>query len=73
MSNENQNDMESIDKKIRQSAVDNLKSLEKSLNSLNEDELLTEINEMLVACDKEELKKILQLLIDMDYSSWEEH
>jgi|DEB0MinimDraft_4_1074332.scaffolds.fasta_scaffold77023_2 uncharacterized protein YpiB (UPF0302 family) len=73
MSNENQNDMESIDKKIRQSAVDNLKSLEKSLNNLNEDELLTEINEMLVACDKEELKKILQLLIDMDYSSWEEH
>jgi len=73
MSNENQNDTESIDKKIRQSAVDNLKSLEKSLNNLNEDELLTEINEMLVACDKEELKKILQLLIDMDYSSWEEH
>ena len=73
MSNENQNDMESIDKKIQQSAVDNLKSLEKSLNSLNEDELLTEINEMLVACDKEELKKILQLLIDMHYSSWEEH
>ena len=73
MSNENQNDMEAIDKKIQQSAVDNLKSLEKSLNSLNEDELLTEINEMLVACDKEELKKILQLLIDMHYSSWEEH
>jgi len=73
MSNENQNDMESIDKKIQQSAVDNLKSLEKSLNNLNEDELLTEINEMLVACDKEELKKILQLLIDMHYSSWEEH
>jgi len=73
MSNENQNNMESIDKKIRQSAVDNLKSLEKSLNNLNEDELLTEINEMLVACDKEELKKILQLLIDMHYSSWEEH
>ena len=73
MSNENQNDMEAIDKKIQQSAVDNLKSLEKSLNSLNEDELLTEINEMLVACDKEELKKILKLLIDMHYSSWEEH
>jgi len=73
MSNENQNDMESFDKKIQQSAVDNLKSLEKSLNNLNEDELLTEINEMLVACDKEELKKILQLLIDMHYSSWEEH
>ena len=73
MSNENRNDMESIDKEIQQTAVDNLKSLEKSLNNLNENELLTEINDMLILCDKEELKKILQLLIDMNYSSWEEH
>ena len=63
------NNPEAIDKAINEVYKDGLNAMQNSLNHLNEEQLLHEIHEMLQACDKKELKKILQLLIDMSFAS----
>ena len=61
-------DMEAIDKKINEVANDDLDGLEDSLNhldSVDSDELQSKAKEMIDDCSKNELKKVLKLLIKM--------
>jgi hypothetical protein len=58
--------MDSIDKKIDKVANDNLDGLESSLNHMDImdlEEFQIEAKEMIDDCSKEEIKKVLQLLI----------
>jgi|TARA_R100001530_G_scaffold22449_1_gene18538 hypothetical protein len=58
--------MDSIDKKINKSANDNLDGLESSLNHMDIidlEEFQIEAKDMIDDCSKEEIKKVLQLLI----------
>ena len=65
-------DMETIDKKINQSANDHLDSLEKSLNDMDFDSIKSEINEMLEDCSLDELKKVAKILVTIAKKSFQD-
>ena len=70
----NSNNIGSIDKKINQSAKDNLDGLESSLNHMklmDLEEFQIQAKEMIDDCSKDELKKILNLLIKIARKSFE--
>ena len=68
----NDNDIEAIDKKINEVGSDNLDGLESSLNHMDSDELRSEAREMIDDCSKNELKKVLKLLIKISRKSFED-
>jgi|LUMF01.1.fsa_nt_gb hypothetical protein len=68
----NDNSMEAIDKKINEMGSDNLDGLESSLNHMDSDELRSEAKEMIDDCSKNELKKVLKLLIKISRKSFED-
>ena len=68
----NDNSMEAIDKKINEMGSDNLDCLESSLNHMDSDELRSEAKEMIDDCSKNELKKVLKLLIKISRKSFED-
>jgi len=68
----NDNSMEAIDKKINEMGSDNLDGLESSLNHMDSDELRSEAREMIDDCSKNELKKVLKLLIKISRKSFED-
>ena len=68
----NDNSMEAIDKKINEMGSDNLDGLESSLNHIDSDELRSEAKEMIDDCSKNELKKVLKLLIKISRKSFED-
>ena len=65
-------DMETIDKKINQSANDHLDSLEKSLKDMDFDSFKSEINEMLEDCSLDELKKVAKILVTIAKKSFQD-
>ena len=64
--------IDSIEKKIKEVADDNLDALEKTLNLIDaiDDETISDLQdtakEMVGDCSKDELKKVLQLLIKIE-------
>ena len=68
----NDNSMEAIDKKINEMGSDNLDGLESSLNHMDSDELRSEAKEIIDDCSKNELKKVLKLLIKISRKSFED-
>ena len=71
----NSNNIGSINKKINQSAKDNLDGLESSLNHMklmDLEEFQIQAKEMIDDCSKEEIKKVLKLLIEISRKSHEE-
>lgn len=61
--------MDSIDKKIDKSANDDLDGLESCLNNLEYvdfEQLKVKAKDMIDDCSKEEIKKVLQLLINIE-------
>ena len=71
----NSNNIDSIDKKINQSAKDNLDGLESSLNHMklmDLEEFQIQAKEMIDDCSKDELKQVLQLLIKIARKGEEE-
>jgi len=64
--------IDSIEKKIKEVADDNLDALEKTLNLIDaiDDETISDLQdtakEMIDDCSKHELKKVLQLLIKIE-------
>ena len=64
----NDNDMEAIDKKINEVANDNLDSL----NHMSADELRSEAKDMIEDCSKDEVKKVLKLLVSIAKKSFED-
>ena len=66
------NDIDSIDKKIDEIDNDNLDALENTLEHIDEIDNVTFFNlqdtakEMVSNCSKDELKKVLQLLIKIE-------
>ena len=70
------NDIDSIDKKINQSANDDLNGLESSLNHvefMEREELHDKARDMLDDCSRYELKKVLKLLIKIARKSFEDN
>ena len=67
----NNNDMEAIDKKINEVANDNLNGLDDSLNHMSADELQSKAKEMIEDCSKDEVKKVLKLLVSIAKKSFE--
>ena len=67
----NNNDMEAIDKKINEVANDNLNGLDDSLNHMSVDELQSKAKEMIEDCSKDEVKKVLKLLVSIAKKSFE--
>ncbi len=68
------NDIESIDRKINEVANDDLDGLEECLHhleSMDSIELQDKAKEMIDDCSKDELKKILNLLIKIARKSFE--
>ena len=59
----NDNDIEAIDKKINEVANDDLNGLESNLNHMDSDELRSEAKEMINDCSRNELQKVIKLLI----------
>ena len=71
----NSNNIDSIDKKINQSAKDNLDGLESSLNHMklmDLEEFQIQAKEMIDDCSKDEIKQVLQLLIKIARKGEEE-
>ena len=74
----NSNDIDSIDRKINQSAIDDLDAAESSLNHLDElddeafSELQDEAKEMLGDLSKDNFKKYFKGLINLSRKSFEE-
>ena len=68
----NDNSMKAIDKKINEMGSDNLDGLESSLNHMDSNELRSEAREMIDDCSKNELKKVLKLLIKISRKSFED-
>ena len=72
------NDIDSIDKKIKKVANDNLDALEDTLDHINEidDETFSNLQdtakEMVDDCSKNDLKKVLKLLIKIERKGEEE-
>ena len=68
------NNVDNIDKKISEVANANLDSLERSLKNIESygsDELRSEAKEMINDCSKNEIKKVLKLLINISRKSFE--
>tara|TARA_R100001244_G_scaffold112408_1_gene83157 strand:- start:62 stop:286 length:225 start_codon:yes stop_codon:yes gene_type:complete len=68
------NNVDNIDKKISEVANANLDSLERSLKNIesyDSDELRSEAKEMINDCSKNEIKKVLKLLINISRKSFE--
>ena len=68
----NDNDMEAIDKKINEVANDNLNGLDDSLKHMSADELRVEAKDMIEDCSKDEVKKVLKLLVSIAKKSFED-
>ena len=68
----NDNSMEAIDKKINEMGSDNLDGLENRIPFMDSDELRSEAKEMIGDCSKNELKKVLKLLIKISRKSFED-
>ena len=68
----NNNDMEAIDKKINEVANDNLNGLDDSLKHMSADELRVEAKDMIEDCSKDEVKKVLKLLVSIAKKSFED-
>ena len=71
----NSNNIDSIDKKINQSAKDNLDGLESCLDhmkSMDSGELRDTAKEMIDDCSRNELKKVLKLLINITKENLED-
>jgi hypothetical protein len=68
----NDNDIEAIDKKINEVANDNLNGLESNLNHMDSDELRSEAKEMINDCSRNELQKVIKLLIKISRKSFED-
>jgi len=69
------NDIDSIDKKIKEVANDDLDGLENSLNHMkimDLEEFQIQAKEMIDDCSKDELKQVLQLLIKIARKGEEE-
>jgi demethoxyubiquinone hydroxylase (CLK1/Coq7/Cat5 family) len=68
----NDNDIEAIDKKINEVANDDLNGLESNLNHMDSDELRSEAKEMINDCSRNELQKVIKLLIKISRKSFED-
>ena len=74
----NNNDIGSIDRKIKQSANDNLNGLENTLEHIDEintttfAELQDTAQEMVGDCSKDDLKKVIKLLIKIERKTLED-
>ncbi len=68
----NDNDIEAIDKKINEVSNDNLNGLESNLNHMDSDELRSEAKEMINDCSRNELQKVIKLLIKISRKSFED-
>ena len=68
----NDNSMEAIDKKINEVATDNLNGLKDSLNLMSADELRSEAKDMIEDCSRDEVKKVLKLLVSIAKKSFED-
>ena len=68
----NDNDMEAIDKKINEVANDNLNGLDDSLKHMSSKELRSEAKDMIEDCSKDEVKKVLKLLVSIAKKSFED-
>ena len=71
----NSNDIDSIDRKINQSANDDLDGVQSALNNVElfaPEDMVTKAKEMIEDCTKAELKKVLQLLINLSRKSFQE-
>ena len=68
----NDNSMKAIDKKINEMGSDNLDGLESSLNHMDSDELRSEAKEMINDCSRNELQKVIKLLIKISRKSFED-
>ena len=69
------NDIDSIDKKIKEVANDDLDGLESSLNHMkimDLEEFQIQAKEMIDDCSKDEIKQVLQLLIKIARKGEEE-
>jgi hypothetical protein len=69
------NDIDSIDKKIKKVANDDLDGLESSLNHMklmDLEEFQIQAKEMIDDCSKDEIKQVLQLLIKIARKGEEE-
>ena len=69
------NDIDSIDKKIKKVANDDLDGLESSLNHMDImdlEEFQIQAKEMIDDCSKDEIKQVLQLLIKIAKKGEEE-
>ena len=69
------NDIDSIDKKIKKVANDDLDGLESSLNHMDImdlEEFQIQAKEMIDDCSKDEIKQVLQLLIKIARKGEEE-
>ncbi|MEK9658315.1 MAG: hypothetical protein VW378_08110 [bacterium] len=72
---EDASDMEAIDKKIAQTNLDHLNSLEQHLKrgALTSQELLRNVQVMADAASDKALKKVLKILINDERESYEEN
>ena len=74
----NNNDIGSIDRKIKQSANDNLNGLENTLEHIDEinttkfAELQDTAQEMVGDCSKDDLKRVIKLLIKIERKTLED-
>ena len=63
-------DMEAIDKKINEVAIEELDALEETLKHMDLDSIRLEINKMLDDCDINELQKVAKILINLSRKSF---
>ena len=63
-------DMEAIDKKINEVAIEELDALEETLKHMDLDSIRLEVNKMLDDCDINELQKVAKILITMAKKSF---
>ena len=67
--------MNNIDKQINQVANDDLDGVQSSLNNLElfaPEDMVAKAKEMIEDCSKDELKKVLQLLVNLSRKSFQE-
>ena len=63
-------DMEVIDKKINEVAIEELDALEETLKHMDLDSTRSEVNKMLDDCDINELQKVAKILINLSRKSF---
>ena len=63
-------DMEAIDKKINEVAIEELDALEETLKHMDLDSIRLEVNKMLDDCDINELQKVAKILINLSRKSF---